>query len=124
MGQAEGHTSEPPRFEWGRASSAGGPGPAYGVIGPGSSIDWIVVPPLDDETQDQWEARSQDYIDRLEGFIAAVYASSLAAARVAVQTRKDVEKFKQEAVPALREALQLIQEREPVRVRQFGCETC
>lgn len=129
MDYARGEAPEPPRFEWRGFSSAvtpgspAVPGPPYGSLGPVGDQEWISLPPGEHETTDQWRARARTHIERLERFIAATHASALPYGRAAVEAQQKVTSFKREQLPAILDALQLVQEREAPRALH-RCESC
>lgn len=129
MERVNGRMQELPRIEWATtttavpAGSPAIPGPPVGVLGPGRSIDWIFLPPLAGETSDAWHERSTAFVEHLEGFIEAAFESTIPDAEAARQAAERVAAFQQDQLPVLRDALHLIQIREPPRQR-YRCEAC
>lgn len=129
MSHARGEAPEPPHLTWRGFSSAetpgspAVPGPPYGSLNPVGNQEWISLPPREHETTDQWRERARTHIGRLERFIAVTYASALPHGRAAVEAQRKVMTFKREQLPAILDALQLVQEREAPRERH-RCESC
>jgi len=126
MARARGVVKEPPQIEWAGYSTAGGhvPGPPEGKLKPNGSIaDWISLEPLDGETADEWSDRAGAYTQRVDAFVAAVYADMWTHAQAAVTAEQHFEDFKRDKLPAILDALQLVQEREAPRMRH-GCDSC
>jgi hypothetical protein len=125
MERANGRLTELPSIEWAWTTTAGGmvPGPPVGVLGPGPSIDWILLPPLDGETRDDWRERATPFVERIEGFRRAAFDGVFPSAEVACQAAERVAAFKRDALPTISDALRLIELREAPRIRH-RCESC
>ncbi len=127
MNCAEGRLQQVPRLTWrgfgGPGGVHGGGGPV-GVFMPGTAADdWISVPPLDGESQDDWQARAQPYMDRVDALVATVYDSGLPYATAVLDARRQLQNFKQTDMPGILDALRLIGAREAPR-RRHRCESC
>jgi ribosomal protein L13 len=92
-------------------------------MGPDGSTDWISLPPNEDETRDQWWERGEIYRERIERLIAHAWKDMLPYAQTAVAEQERVAAFQRDELPAIRDALRLIQIRESPRQRH-RCETC
>ena len=124
---ANGRLLEAPHFEWGGFTTAGHreiPGPPYGVLKPNDSeTDWVSLTPLDGESEADWLARIEPYTQRVDALMAAVYASALPYAQAVSGAEDRLREFKQDALPDVLDALQLVEVREAPRVRH-RCESC
>ena len=129
MDHARGEAPEPPHLEWQGFSSAETPGspaipgPPYGSINPVGDQEWISLPPREHETADQWRERARTHIERLERFVAVTHASAKTHGQVAVEAQQGVMTFKREQLPAILDALELLQDREAPRQRH-RCGSC
>jgi hypothetical protein len=126
MARARGVVRAPPHIEWAGYSTAGGhiPGPPEGKLKPNGSIaDWVSLEPLDGETADEWSDRASSYTQRVDAFVATIYVDAFSQSQVVLTAEQHLEGFKRDGLPAILDALQLVQEREAPRVRH-GCESC
>ncbi len=99
-------------------------GPREGWVAPyDGAPKWVNLPPDEDETQAEWRARAKAYTDRIDGLLETVRAGSLDPFRAVVAARQKVAAFQANKLPITREALQLIEIREPPRQR-WRCKSC
>lgn len=128
MERANGRLLEAPHFEWRIFTTAGHqeiPGSPYGVLTVGGSdTDWISLPPLDGETEDDWLARVTPYRRRVDAFMAATYERTLPCARAVLEAEQRLDDFKRDELPAVSDALELIRAREAPRARPRLCQSC
>jgi hypothetical protein len=125
IARAEGNASDHAPLEWEGYTTAGSndTGPPYGVLAPKGERDWITLPPVQGESKAEWEKRGAEATGRVDAFLHDGPASAEPRARAFIGARARVEARKRDEVPALREALRLIEEREAPRVRR-RCESC
>jgi hypothetical protein len=129
LARAAGEVEELPSIEWGRATTAVDPGqetipgPPYGVLNVGPGGDWVGLPPLDGETRTAWSARADHVIDQLESTFLALFDSALPYAERATETTARVNAYKGDELPVVRDALELVQNREAPR-RRHRCPQC
>jgi hypothetical protein len=127
MSEALGDAVVRPPFQWSGFSSAGHPdvpGPPYGTLRPYlASADWIILTPLDGESESEWRARADLLIAKADAFAEAAYASVPYYVRAIRDANGHLDEFKQAELPAIVDALKLIQAREAPRVRH-RCESC
>jgi hypothetical protein len=127
MDRAEGRLQQVPQLTWrgfGGPGGVQGGGSPVGVFMPGrANDDWISVPPLDGESQDDWQARAQPYMDRVDALVATVYDSGSPYATAVLDARRQLQSFKATDAQTILDALHLVQAREAPR-RRRGCESC
>jgi hypothetical protein len=126
LARARGLAAEAPTFDWQGFTTAGGhvPGPPEGKLKPAGSIaDWISLTPLDGESVPEWNERADAYTQRVDAFIAAVFADAFSHAAAVVADEQRLDDFKRDELPAILDALHRIREREAPRVRH-GCDSC
>jgi hypothetical protein len=121
-----------PDFDWARnwgttAVEPGVPairGPAEGWLAPFDGAPrCVILPPSAGETQAEWRVRARTHTDRIDGLMKAVREGSLDPSRAVVAAREKVAAFRVEKLPVVREALELIEIREPPRHR-WRCKSC
>jgi hypothetical protein len=131
--RAAGEVSEAPCFDWWRnyVTTAVEPdeapiqGPTEGALRPFDGADyWVYLTPNDGENRREWMDRARERTQRVDAFVGAVYESTLREAKAVLRTQARVKSFRQDELPAIRDTLDLIQEREPPRSRPFRCPTC
>jgi hypothetical protein len=100
------------------------PGPPEGHVAPYDGAPWwVILPPTPAETKAEWRERAKAHTDRVDGFIAAVAASSRDLSQAVIAATRRVEAFQEKRLPAARDALQRLDVREPAR-RRWRCKSC
>jgi hypothetical protein len=123
---ARGSAPNRPALVWDGFTTAGQPeipGPPEGTLRPNGGGGWISLPPEPGETIEDWHARARIYIDRVEAAVDALYVSSLPAAQAIVDAEQRVDAFRRDDHASVLAALELVQIREPPRIRH-ACESC
>jgi hypothetical protein len=126
MEHANGRLLQPRQLAWAGFTTAGHPeilGPPFGVLKVVADQDWITLTPLDGETESEWNERAGKYNRRVDDLMATAYDSALPYARAVVEAEEQREDFKRDSLPAILEALQLVQAREAPRERH-RCQSC
>jgi hypothetical protein len=121
-----------PDFDWTRnwgttAVEPGVPaihGPAEGWLAPFDGAPrYVILTPSAGETEAEWRVRARTHTDRIDGLMKAVREGSLDPYRAVVAAREKVAALRAEKLPVVREALELIEIREPPRHR-WRCKSC
>jgi hypothetical protein len=126
MAHARNQEAECPTFEWRGFSNAGEcdhHGPPYGALQPWSGEDWILLPPEDDESVGEWNARAEKYTRQVDNFVGSAHHSALPYSQLVTTAEERLQAFKMDELPALLDALRLLQSREASPIRR-GCESC
>jgi hypothetical protein len=127
MSAAHGDAVVQPSFQWSGFSTAGHPeipGPPFGVLLPyPGSANWIILTPLDGESESEWQARADPLIEKADAFAEAAHASVPEYVLALNDAKQRLNEFTEHDLPTILDALRLVQAREAPRVRH-GCDVC
>jgi hypothetical protein len=125
MRHAHGDALTPAHFAWTGHSTAGHSElGAWGTLQPyKDAADWISLTPLDGETEDEWLVRTKPLTNTADAFATAADANIMPYVEALADAEQHLEDFKRDELPAILDALQLVQAREAPRVR-LQCKSC